>query len=133
MLSQDRNTPEKGGVDRELGVAAGEKLYTGALAMLSATGFVEAGATAVGKKGLGRVETGVDNTGGTDGAVTVRVKRGVFRFANSAGGDEITAADIGGTAYIVDDETVAKTDGAATRSPAGIIYDVDATGVWVEF
>ncbi|CUH67985.1 hypothetical protein TG4357_03322 [Thalassovita gelatinovora] len=52
---------------------------------------------------------------------------------NSAAADEITIADIGNKAYAVDDQTVAKTDGTATRSPAGIIDDVDANGVWVRF
>ncbi|MCY1460857.1 hypothetical protein D9M71_784510 [compost metagenome] len=56
----------------------------------------------------------------------------MFAFANSAAGDEITRADIGATAYIVDDQTVAKTDGTSTRSVAGTIRDVDSDGVWVE-
>ena len=59
------------------------------------------------------------------------MKRGNFCLANSAGADEITAADIGKVCYIVDNQTVAKTDGTATRSPAGIVDDVDDAGVWV--
>ena len=46
---------------------------------------------------------------------------------------EITAADIDASAYIVDDETVAKTDGGGTRSIAGTIKQVDAAGVWILF
>jgi hypothetical protein len=34
---------------------------------------------------------------------------------------------------VVDDQTVAKTNGSSSRSVAGIIRDVDADGVWVEF
>ena len=34
--------------------------------------------------------------------------------------------------YIVDDETVAKTDGTATRSAAGKVVGLDSDGVWVE-
>ena len=45
--------------------------------------------------------------------------------------DAITLADIGNTAYIVDDSTVAKTDNSAARKAAGKIIDVDAAGVWV--
>lgn len=131
-LSADRNTPEKDGVLRHVGVAADAVCHAGGLACRSATGFATPGATATTLKALGRFEEAVDNTGGADGAVTVKVKKGVFRFANSAAGDEITAADIGNDCYIVDDETVAKTDGAATRSIAGKVYDVDAQGVWVE-
>ena len=33
--------------------------------------------------------------------------------------------------YVVDDETVAKTNGTNTRSRAGVVVDVDAQGVWV--
>ena len=35
--------------------------------------------------------------------------------------------------FVVDDETVAKTNGGGTRSPAGIIADADDQGVWVRF
>jgi hypothetical protein len=34
---------------------------------------------------------------------------------------------------LVDDQTLAATDGAGTRSEAGDIYDVDDDGVWIEF
>ena len=34
---------------------------------------------------------------------------------------------------MVDDQTVAKTNGGNTRSPAGIIDSVDADGVWIRF
>ena len=37
-------------------------------------------------------------------------------FANSASGDLITAAEVGSDCYIVDDQTVAKTNGSSTRS-----------------
>ena len=43
----------------------------------------------------------------------------------------VTAKMEQGTAYIVDDQTVAKTNGSSTRSAAGTIVDVDAQGVWV--
>ncbi len=40
-------------------------------------------------------------------------------------------ADIGKLCFIVDDCTVAKTNGSATRSRAGTVEDVDASGVCV--
>ncbi len=46
---------------------------------------------------------------------------GRHRFANSAAGDLITKADIGAACYIVDDQTVARTNGTNTRSPAGVV------------
>jgi hypothetical protein len=63
----------------------------------------------------------------------VDIEKGIFHFANSADTDEITTADIGSNCYIVDDQTVAKTDGTGTRSIAGEVFDVDAQGVWVDF
>jgi hypothetical protein len=82
---------------------------------------------------MGRAETQADNSSGSNGDITVDVRKGVFRFANSTGGDEITRADIGGNCYIVDDQTVAKTDGTGARSVAGKVFDVDSGGVWVRF
>ncbi len=132
-LSADRPTPERDGKTFVFPVAAAVKIYAGALVALSATGFATPGATAATLKGLGRAEDQADNTSGAAGDVLVRVARGLFRFANSAGADEITLADVGATCYIVDDQTVAKTNGTGTRSMAGTVRDVDASGVWVEF
>ena len=56
---------------------------------------------------------------------------GVFAFANSAAADEIADSDAGSDCYIVDDNTVALTDGTPTRSVAGKIVRVDDDGVWV--
>ena len=72
-----------------------------------------------------------NNGSGSAGDINVETERGVFRFENSASADAITRAEIGDTAYIVDDQTVAKTNGSSTRSAAGTIVDVDAQGVWV--
>lgn len=129
-LAADRNTPERLGDDFEFPVAAATKIYAGAIVMLNASGDATKGATATGQTCVGRAEEQVDNTGAA-GAKTVKVRKGVFRWANSAAGDAITRAEIGDTCYIVDDQTVAKTDGTGTRSAAGKIVDVDADGVWV--
>ena len=65
--------------------------------------------------------------------MSVNYRPGVFRVGNSSAGDAITKADIGAACYIVDDQTVAKTSGTNTRSPAGIVDGVDSLGVWVRF
>ena len=133
-LTQDRLTPEiLEPSTLELPAGAGVVLHAGALAALDAAGNVTPGATATTLKGLGRVEVAVDNGGGVAGAVTAKVRRGVFRFANSAGADEIGNADIGEDCFIVDDQTVALTNGTNTRSRAGRVWLVDAQGVWVDF
>lgn len=132
-LSKDRDTKEKGNTVYDAPVAAAKKIYAGALVALDASGDATPGATATTLKGFGRAEEFADNSAGAAGDIKVRVKRGVFLFANSSAGDQITRADIGGNCYIVDDQTVAKTNGANTRSVAGRIDDVDASGVWVDF
>jgi hypothetical protein len=54
-------------------------------------------------------------------------------FANSASSDEITRAAIGTDVYLVDNQTVALTNGSSTRSVAGRVWDVTAAGVWLSF
>ncbi|MCU0905547.1 MAG: hypothetical protein MUE83_17025 [Tabrizicola sp.] len=98
--------------------------------MRNAAGFLTKGATATGCVGVGRAEKTVDNTGAA-GAAVVEYRTGSFLFANSGGGDLITIADIGKACFIVDDQTVAKTDATATRSRAGIVDGIEGTGVWV--
>lgn len=130
-LTQDRNTHSKAGELFSFGVATNIKIYAGGIVMLNASGYATKGAAATGQICAGRAEEQVDNTGGADAAKAVTVRSGVFKFANSSGGDAIAIAEIGDTCYIADDQTVAKTDGTGTRSAAGKIVGVDADGVWV--
>ena len=51
---------------------------------------------------------------------------------NSSAGDLIVAADIGKVVYVVDDQTVAKTDGTSTRVAAGKCVGFEGTTVLVE-
>lgn len=130
-LTAPRKTDEVEGVLREIGVAAGVNIHQGALVVLDA-GYAKPGVTEVGAIALGRAEKPADNSAGLAGAVTVAIKRGVFLFVNS-GADPVVAADIGVDCFIVDDETVAKTNGTGTRSKAGTVYALEGTGgVWVE-
>lgn len=130
-LAKDRNTPYRAGEDFSFPVAATKKLFAGSLVALSATGYATPGAAALGLIAVGVAEEQVDNSAGADGAKTVHVRRGLFRFTNSGGGDAIARTEVGQACYIVDDQTVAKTDGGGARSPAGFVEDVDDDGVWV--
>lgn len=132
-LSADRNTPSRPASLREPPAAAAVKFYAGAIAMVNAAGNATPGATATSCRGIGRVARQVDNSGGSAGDVNVQVETGVFRYGNSASTDTIGRGDIGADCYIVDDQTVAKTNGSNTRSVAGKVFDVDALGVWVLF
>ena len=133
-LTAPRRTPQKyPGTGYSRAVAAGARIFQGGIVCLSATGFAIAGTAAATLKADGMAKETIDNREGADGALRVEIERGVFPFGNSAGADEVTIADIGMIAFVVDDETVARTDGGATRSAAGRIEDVDAVGVWVRF
>jgi hypothetical protein len=130
-LSSDRNTPRLGGDVRRLPMAAAALIYAGALVCRNAAGYAVKGATALNLVGAGVAQARVDNSAGSAGDLEIDVRSGVFRFANSSSGDAITVAEIGDIAWVVDDETVAKTSGSGTRSPAGIITGVDSLGVHV--
>jgi hypothetical protein len=132
-LTADRNTAMRDGQLVSLPVAASADIYAGALVALDANGNATPGATATGLLGMGRAEARADNSSGQAGDISVEVRKGVFRFDNSTGADEITSAEISSDCYIVDDATVAKTDGSGTRSVAGTVFDVDSDDVWVKF
>jgi len=129
-LSEDRNTPRRDGVTRSIGVAGGVTIYAGALVARDANGYATPGAEATTILGIGRAEAQVDNSGGADGAVTVEVSSGVFRFANDST-TPVTDEHIGTDCYIMDDQTVSA-DGT-NRSVAGTVFKVDSDGVWVKF
>lgn len=133
-LAAARNTPEKLGPERAIPLAANAKVFQGGMVQVaSASGYGVAAVATVTNVTVGVARDSVDNTGGANGAVSVKLRRGVFRFANSAAGDAIGRTEIGKTVYVVDDQTVAKTDNAGARPAAGKCFDVDAQGVWVEF
>lgn len=131
-LTADRNTQMKDGELISVPVATNVKCYAGGLAVANATGFAAPGSVATTLTYLGRFEESVDNTGGANGAKTVLIRRKkAFKFKNH-GADLVTQAELGKTCYIVDDETVAKTNGTSTRSAAGKVVGIDSDGVWVE-
>ncbi|MBC44144.1 MAG: hypothetical protein CML19_18155 [Pusillimonas sp.] len=129
-LANDRNTPRIDGQLFEFPMKAAVLGYVGAIAVLNA-GLLQPGATATGLVAVGIFTERADNSDGANSAITGKVRPGVFRFNNSASSDAITAAEIGSACYIVDDQTVAKTDGSSARSKAGTIVNVDDQGVWV--
>lgn len=132
-LAADRNTPERNeGRTKSVALAAAILAYGGALICRNAAGYGVPGSAATGLIAQGIAQEQVDNSDGAAGDLSVTVRQGEFRLNNSAGGDAITIADIGSTCFIVDDQTVARTDNAGARSPAGEIADVDDVGVWVK-
>ena len=131
-LTQDLNTHSQEGNLVVLAMAAGSDIYGGALVAVNAAGFATQGVTATGLTYVGRAEEAVDNSAGTDADTTVSVlRKKAFKWKNEAT-DLIGQSSLFKTCYIVDDETVAATDGAGTRSAAGTVIAIDSDGVWVE-
>ena len=129
----ERNTACRYASDLSFGALGGQKILAGTIVVLTAAGFARGGLTATDVVAVGVAQDTVDNTAGTDGLVNVPIRRGVWRFANSTAGDAIANADYGKPCYVVDNQTVAKTNGANTRVVAGTVRGVDDGGVWVEF
>lgn len=134
-LAADRDTPERASPLSQLFAEVGTdstQYYKGGIVCIStATGLVVKGATATTQIAIGRCEENVLT--GTSNTRKIKARIGCFKYLNSAAGDAIAADDIGKACYIVDDQTVALTDGTGTRSRAGIVAGVDSDGVWVQF
>jgi hypothetical protein len=133
--NRERNLQEIGNRRyRTAGVKANLVIYAGTIAAIDSAGLAIKAITATTGRVLGVFRKSINTTGLADGAVTAEMERGCFGpFANSAAGDQITAADLGTTCYVVDDQTVAKTSGSSTRVAAGLVWSVGADGVYVDF
>ncbi|NEY89324.1 hypothetical protein [Tabrizicola oligotrophica] len=129
-LNSGRNTTMRLGDHRIEPMAAAVKVFMGAIVMRNAAGHVTKGATATGCIGVGRASDTFDNTTGAAGDLRCEYRTGIFGFANLAA-DLVTQADVGKLCYIADDQTVAKTDGTGTRSPAGYVDGIEGGTVWV--
>ena len=123
-LTKDRPTAQRAGDLVADPLAAGVTIYAGAMYVLDGSGDATpatAAATTPVRAVARKRAVQAEGDELTDGA------RGVFCFANSSGGTEITRVHIGENAYAVDDQTVAN----AGTCVAGEILDVDDGGVWV--
>lgn len=129
----DRPTAEREARTYVDPMAAAVKINAGALVVLDASGNAKPGVTGTGLIARGRAEVAADNTLGAAGALTARTKSGCFAFATDG---SIARTNIGKTVYIVDDQTLAATDGSATRSAAGVLKDLEGSGstatAWVQ-
>jgi hypothetical protein len=101
-------------------------LFAGGLVAIDYTDELQPAADTAGLKVIGRAPLGMDNA--ADG-LSSKIERGIFRFGNSAT-YPLPRSAIGQVAYVEDDQTVA---GYSTNLvSAGLVYDVDADGVWVD-
>ncbi|MBD8890906.1 hypothetical protein [Roseibium litorale] len=132
MLSKMKNIHRRVGRQVAHPVAAGAKIFGGGLVVLEG-GFAKPGYTATNLIAAGMADASADNSSGAAGAITVTVSRDDWVRVPNDIGDPVTRASINQPCFIVDDETVAATDGGGTRSEAGTVRDLDDGGVWIEF
>lgn len=132
--AEGRATKRRDGRQFVHGVANNSNIPTGVIISMNTSGYVVNGRTSTVDTCLGVSTSDGNNTGLGDGVTKITWERGTWGpFANSASGDLITLADVGKNCYLVDNQTVAKTSGTNTRVVAGVVRDVDADGVWVQF
>jgi predicted RecA/RadA family phage recombinase len=129
-LTKDRATPYRDGIEIDFPVAANTKIYAGSLVCANTTGYAVPAADTAGLKFAGVALEQADNTGGANGAKTVRLRRsGVFEFDAAS----ITQAMVGTAMYIVDDHTMDDATGPTNDIRIGILvkYVADTIG-WVD-
>jgi hypothetical protein len=143
-LTNSRNTPElaDGGRMQVYPVEANTTIYLGSMAALNTAGNAVPAGSASGLKVIGRTEMvyagipGQDavNNPGAAGAISIVARRGVFMYAVNDG--SIGAAQVGQTAFAVDDNSVSAGDGGgatavtaqATVFPAATSAQIVALG-----
>lgn len=134
----NRQTDEKGDspIARTLPpfpVAASTHIYQGSMVAVNLSGYLVPASADPTLRVLGRAEEEVDNSTGTAGAKTCRVRRGVFGWTNSSSTSAVADAHIGRIAYAVDDQTVSIRNPIGQYPVAGRVYDVDVDGqVFIE-
>lgn len=126
-LIKDRNTKRRAGVEFVSPVAAGVRLFTGAIACLDAQGFAVPASTATGLKFPALVLEGVDNASGVDGEASVSLSREVVGLDADS---DIDRTVIGQPVYLVDDHTVSAD--STGKSRAGLLVDILAGQAWVD-
>jgi hypothetical protein len=125
-----RDRRESGDIS-EPGVAANAIIFQGGLVCYNAAGFlVPASDTAGLSTCAGVALADADNTGGANGAITCRYRSAVYVFTDSAAVRAIAVTDRQALCYATDDDNV-QISGTGNMPIAGIIEDVDASGVWV--
>lgn len=132
-LARDTNVNNKE-IGRSINVplAANAIVFRGSLVSANASGFGVAASDTSGEVVIGIADTGGDNTGGANGDLEVRVRKGVFELQTA--GTVVDQADLGRPVYVSDDNTVEKAAGVVNNIVAGVLDSLDAASgnPWVK-
>lgn len=129
-LSADRLTDYREGIEIELPVENAVTIYAGSMVCINgSTGMANPAADSAGFQFVGVAMEQADNSSGSDGDITVRVRRkGVFKFAASS----IAAAHVGDPMYVVDDQTFDETDPGNGIICGRLVKRVSNTSGWID-
>lgn len=124
-------------INKPLGASV--TVYRGSVAVTDALGNIKNASSLSGSEivwglianaGPGTADTGPGITnGGSSGAVTVEIDTGSFYLANGGNTttDVLTEANVGQVVYLVNETSVAATNGGSSRPIAGTLLNVDAS------
>jgi|SRR3989339_1173041 hypothetical protein len=129
-LTRDRATPYREGIEVEYLVAANTKIYAGSLVCVNAAGYAVPAADTSGYQLAGVALEQVDNSDGSDGGKTVRLRRtGVFEFDAVS----ISQSMVGLLMYAADDHTFDDAAGLTNDVKVGLLVKyVSATKGWID-
>lgn len=133
-LASFRDTKQVNGLTRsKVDLGAGKVVFAGGIVVTdTSTGYGCAGKTGTGLVARGIAQVSVDNTGGAAGAASVDVDNRPA-WLDISGADPVSRANVDQPVFMVDDHTIAATDGGGTRSTCGILREVGVNGALVEF
>jgi hypothetical protein len=129
-LTSDRNTQYSLGDLLALPVATGTRIFAGSLVCVGADGHALPAADAEGLLFAGVATAQADNRNGSDGDLSVVVRRrGRYRLAYAG---SLVQEALGARVYAVDDQTVDTPAGVSNNVPVGVIDRVEGPGeCWV--
>jgi len=130
-LTSDRNTEYSLGDLLSVPVAASTRIFAGSLVCADADGYAVPAADTAGLKFMGVATAQADNREGSDGDLSVVVRRrGRYKYAYAGALDQ---TGLGAAAYAVDDQTVDAANGVANSVLVGAIAKVvSASECWVD-
>ncbi|MFZ5448613.1 MAG: hypothetical protein ACOZFS_08275 [Thermodesulfobacteriota bacterium] len=129
-LTRDRATPYREGIEVEYPVATNTKIFAGSLVCVNAAGYAVPASDTSGLHFAGVALEQVDNSGGSNGGQTVKLRRaGVFEFDAVS----ITQAMVGTEMFATDDHTFDDTAGTTNDIKVGqLVKYVSATKGWID-
>ena len=129
-LTADKTITSSPGEFVVLNVASGTVIYAGGLVAVDTNEYAVPASDTATLKVVGIAADAVDQRAGVYNSLKkALIRRGVFLFKN---GGSLTDANIGDWAYVEDDQTVSTAAEMSNDILAGVIVDVDSTGVYVD-